>query len=138
MDLIKNSSNQNNQFDESFNQSPQFNYGNPNLNLYQLSLNNANKQQTTSQNTNDIELKNNNLQLKVTNINLVAENKILKEKIQEMLSIINKFDYEKNENFANSKEVNNLKQKIVNLQEEKENHENIIYVFIILYQGFKI
>ena len=55
-----------------------------------------------------------------------------------MLSIINKFDYEKNENFANSKEVNNLKQKIVNLQEEKENHENIIYVFIILYQGFTI
>ena len=109
-------------FDES--RTHQNNYYNPSMNLNQSS----NQMYPIKQNPNshEIDLQNNNLQLKVNNINLIAENKALKE-------IIKKINHEKDENPKN-KEVNNFKLKIENLVNEVENRENLINVFFIIFR----
>jgi len=97
-------------------------YNNVNKTLYDYNLMNYQK-------NGDYEVKSEkeNFQMKHENHKMENENKLLKEKINELSSIIRSYSIEKNSDYQ-VKEINSLKNQIFNLNDERNKREKYFSV----------
>ena len=102
-----------------------YKYNNANQSLNDSNLRNYQKHVDFQVNT-----EKENFQKKYDNNNMEMENMLLKEKINELSSIIRSYSIEKNIDLQ-VKEINSLKNQIFNLNEERNSREKYISVWIL-------